>query len=1258
MRKLITVLLALIIALTPMLASAEESINLAALLADKSNQNLGNETGVYNALYKILVKANGKDFPLRDIMLASTCMSKIATGEDFSPEETRFDESLSAYEKFFLITLTNATLSDEEAEELTAIFDGNVKAFPAKGKELYIAEKDKLLPAEGEEAEPARKSDKEAFITGLMRQAMEKLGYKYEPETINEALTLYAVKDQEDAVILSAHDILTSLPHAILMKHVPDEKKLDSAAALARIEATIPDITDWAKIIKGDDVEVSYDDLDDLDSFLEDDEESEEEEDEDDEDDEEAKEEKVELTEEQIAEWTEKWLKLVLACDAYDLDPTEDNFKAVSESLLAMTDEKPEITFEEDGGISLKFNEEAAPAATAVPSKSSGSSSGTKKLKKELITLEPPYTAYTGKYIVYVSKNTRTIAILGRDSDNRWTKLVKKFPTSIGKAGQTRSGLFWVSKKERWHSWSASSYSPYSVKQSGGSYIHGPMYKAKDSNKMDASSYNAIGTATSAGCLGTVCAAAGFIYYNCPIGTMVIIKDDGLFKASKPKKIPDDQTYDPTEKSIVKKGDPDASIAASPTANPDSSDSGSSNGGDSSANSGTTPTSGDNTTTGPSSAEILVIKELQSLLFMYDRNIDLSTDVQAPSIGDQTKAALKAFQLAYNAAYPEKTPLSGDGENNEASMAALREMYGGTVNQVRTALGLAEGSFDQELVDKVSEYQKAHEADGLIAIGGITDKATLDLLAVTQVVLGPEATPTPTPTPTPTQTPTPTPEPTSFSFSVSPTKLVMEANGDPFSAWNISVEPTDAVLEYTYTYDGDIVGPYSETAEPTQGNSGSAENEANSENTSSAISPLPFTAETAIQAKKKGTGKIKVTGKLKGVADSKTQDVEITVNVAFPLEYDTSKEDAYVKEVQRLLVLRDKFNTVTDKTDDGKYGDDTAEAIGKYLENNGLINTFSKENYDKLKSDTEETLKSIQGALMTLKNKEGLDGLDLSEYDSSTEKNPNDDSTPYYGNSTKSAVAAFQTYYNSVKNAETESNSESTSEQNADAINNAKLNVTGLADEATRNALSEMVRTGNQQDDSSVELVAQTPIENPAGALIEAPAAAIIPAAPALDAPTQNAPEQPAEKPAEPAKDDSGAETSDQPTTETPAPEQSEPVPAPESENKPDPEPVPEPESKPAESEPEAPASDTSASEPEPVKQTEETQAEPTEAAPAQEQSAEPAPAEEPPAEEAAPAPAEAAEPESNPVEEVHEEPASVEEPAMEAAPAEAAPAE
>ena len=60
------------------------------------------------------------------------------------------------------------------------------------------------------------------------------------------------------------------------------------------------------------------------------------------------------------------------------------------------------------------------------------------------------------------------------------------------------------------------------------------MYNAKNSGSMVPGSYNEIGTECSAGCLRTTCAAAAWVYYHCPVGTLCIIANDSRYKASKP----------------------------------------------------------------------------------------------------------------------------------------------------------------------------------------------------------------------------------------------------------------------------------------------------------------------------------------------------------------------------------------------------------------------------------------------------------------------------------------------------------------------------------------------------------------------------------------------------------------------------------------------------------------------------------------------------------------------------------------------------
>jgi lipoprotein-anchoring transpeptidase ErfK/SrfK len=150
-------------------------------------------------------------------------------------------------------------------------------------------------------------------------------------------------------------------------------------------------------------------------------------------------------------------------------------------------------------------------------------------------------------YLIYVSKNSYTIAILGLDDNMEYTKILRTFATGIGRSGaQTRAGTYTITEKEPWHTWSKNAHSPYATKHSGGLWFHGPSFKEKNYNTLISDSYNGIGTAVSSGCLRTTCSAAAWIYYNCALGTPVIIANDSKYTSKPFEKIPDGQTYDPT----------------------------------------------------------------------------------------------------------------------------------------------------------------------------------------------------------------------------------------------------------------------------------------------------------------------------------------------------------------------------------------------------------------------------------------------------------------------------------------------------------------------------------------------------------------------------------------------------------------------------------------------------------------------------------------------------------------------------------------
>lgn len=176
----------------------------------------------------------------------------------------------------------------------------------------------------------------------------------------------------------------------------------------------------------------------------------------------------------------------------------------------------------------------------------------TAKVKVKVIddSMEPITTPadYNLPYVVYISKNSHTLAILAKDDSGAWTRVLRKYPVGTGLNNCTDKGVFTITKKERWHKWTHG-YSPYSNKLSVGIHIHGPLYKSMNDNAMYTRQYNGIGTDVTAGCVRCTGATSAWIYYNCPVGTQVIIGQNSRFSASKLKKLKTSKTYtkDPSD---------------------------------------------------------------------------------------------------------------------------------------------------------------------------------------------------------------------------------------------------------------------------------------------------------------------------------------------------------------------------------------------------------------------------------------------------------------------------------------------------------------------------------------------------------------------------------------------------------------------------------------------------------------------------------------------------------------------------------------
>lgn len=183
----------------------------------------------------------------------------------------------------------------------------------------------------------------------------------------------------------------------------------------------------------------------------------------------------------------------------------------------------------------LAFASLAAPAAadeTPAPSDTAGEPAPTAAPVPYEIEVPDLSGTPADTYLIYVSKQTHTFAILAKDADGEYTKVVRLFITGLGKtAGMTRLGEYELTQKLVWRNWGNGDYSPYATEYSAGVWIHGPLYTAKNFDKLQITSYNKIGSNCSHGCLRTTCEAAAWVFYNCPVGTRVIVTNDSLYAA-------------------------------------------------------------------------------------------------------------------------------------------------------------------------------------------------------------------------------------------------------------------------------------------------------------------------------------------------------------------------------------------------------------------------------------------------------------------------------------------------------------------------------------------------------------------------------------------------------------------------------------------------------------------------------------------------------------------------------------------------------
>lgn len=161
-------------------------------------------------------------------------------------------------------------------------------------------------------------------------------------------------------------------------------------------------------------------------------------------------------------------------------------------------------------------------------------------------------TAEILPYQIYVSKDTFTTAILGIDENGEYTRLLRTWRTAIGTGNKTRAGSYKIDKKYLWYDWSLGGFTPYTSRLEGSKIrLHAPLHnKKEDWNSLWKEGYTQIGSKETQGCLRTTTEGAAWVYFNCTVGTEVIIANDSLYESAEPPEL-GDSSSDPTRPVVV-----------------------------------------------------------------------------------------------------------------------------------------------------------------------------------------------------------------------------------------------------------------------------------------------------------------------------------------------------------------------------------------------------------------------------------------------------------------------------------------------------------------------------------------------------------------------------------------------------------------------------------------------------------------------------------------------------------------------------------
>lgn len=130
------------------------------------------------------------------------------------------------------------------------------------------------------------------------------------------------------------------------------------------------------------------------------------------------------------------------------------------------------------------------------------------------------------RYTIVVDLVNKIVTVYEREGDNAYADIARQSLCTIGASGTgTPAGTWRLNERRRRFGYFSEFdvYAQYWVNVIGGIYFHSILYTKPQEGYFTRTSFNALGTAASHGCIRMLVEDVRWMYYNCPPGTLVVL---------------------------------------------------------------------------------------------------------------------------------------------------------------------------------------------------------------------------------------------------------------------------------------------------------------------------------------------------------------------------------------------------------------------------------------------------------------------------------------------------------------------------------------------------------------------------------------------------------------------------------------------------------------------------------------------------------------------------------------------------------------